>query len=67
MYLLCILCPGIALILMGKLGKGILCIFLQGTIIGWVPAPGWAMANYAEKKADRRTDRVVRAIRNENE
>ena len=41
--LLALLLPGLSMMLDGHLFRGILCAFLQATIIGWLPAAVWAV------------------------
>ena len=61
-YLIALLIPCIAFFTMGKVFQGILCIILQFTIIGWLPASIWAVVSVASYHADKRTDRVVNAM-----
>ncbi len=42
----------------------ILCLVLQITLIGWLPAAIWAVVSLNNARAERRTDRIVRAMRN---
>ena len=46
-YLIAILLPWIAFFTMGKIFQGILCLILQITIIGWLPATIWALVSAA--------------------
>ncbi len=62
-YLLAIFLPWLALMLCGKILQGILCLILQITLIGWIPAVIWAIVVLNKQDADRRTDKIVRAIR----
>lgn len=41
--LLALLLPGLSMLLAGHLFRGILCAFLQATIVGWLPAAVWAV------------------------
>ena len=43
-YVLAILLPGVALIVSGRIGLGILLLLLHATIIGWIPAAIIAVA-----------------------
>jgi hypothetical protein len=47
---------------MGRVFSGIICLILQITLIGWLPASFWAMMAVSGYHADKRTDRIVRAI-----
>lgn len=42
MILLAIILPWLSFILRGKIIQGILCLILQITLIGWLPAAIWA-------------------------
>ncbi len=61
-YLLALFLPWVVFLTMGKIGQGILCLILQITIIGWLPATLWAFVAIAGYHADKRTDRIVNAI-----
>jgi TM2 domain-containing membrane protein YozV len=61
-YLVAILIPWVSFFTMGKIGQGFLCLLLQLTIIGWLPAAVWALVSVAGYNADKRTDRIVNAM-----
>ena len=61
-YLIAILLPWVAFFTMGKIGQGFLCLLLQITIIGWLPAAIWACVSVAGYHADKRTDRIVNSM-----
>jgi TM2 domain-containing membrane protein YozV len=61
-YLLALLFPWITFFTMGKIGQGLLCLLLQLTIIGWLPAAIWALVSVGSYNADKRTDRIVNAM-----
>jgi uncharacterized membrane protein YqaE (UPF0057 family) len=65
-YLLAIFFPWAVFFTMGKIGQGILCLILQLTIIGWLPATIWAVVSIGGYHADKRTDRIVNAISQNN-
>jgi uncharacterized membrane protein YqaE (UPF0057 family) len=58
-YLLALLFPWAVFFTMGKIGQGILCLLLQLTIIGWLPATIWAFISIGGYHADQRTDRRI--------
>lgn len=62
-YLLALFLPWLSLILQGKIFSGILCLILQLTVLGWIPAAVWAILSINRMYADRRTDKIVRAIK----
>jgi len=62
-YVLAFFFPWLSLILQGKILSGIICLLLQITIIGWIPAFLWAYTSLDRMYADRRTKRVIREIK----
>ena len=63
MTLIALLLPWLSFMLRGKLITGILCLFLQCTIIGWIPAAIWAVLDLQNSRADRRASRIIREMR----
>jgi uncharacterized membrane protein YqaE (UPF0057 family) len=61
-YLLALFFPWAVFFTMGKVGQGIICLILQCTIVGWLPATIWAFVSIGGYHADKRTDRIVAAI-----
>lgn len=51
-YVIALLLPWLAFFTMGKVFQGVLCLLLQVTLIGWLPAVIWAF--YAIYKYDTR-------------
>ncbi len=64
MTLIAILLPWLSFILRGRIFTGILCLVLQLTLIGWIPAAIWAVISLNNARADKRTEKIVRAIKN---
>ncbi|WP_109699459.1 YqaE/Pmp3 family membrane protein [Chitinophaga deserti] len=64
MILIAILLPALSFLLRGMILHAILCLVLQITLIGWLPAAIWAVVSLNNARADRRADRIVRAMRN---
>ena len=62
MILVAILIPWLSFFLRGKLLSGILCLILQITLIGWIPAAIWAVISLNNSRADKRTKKIVNAI-----
>lgn len=62
MYLIAILIPPLAFLIIGKFISAIICILLQITIIGWVPAAIWAVMSVNNYYAEKRTEKVLRAL-----
>jgi TM2 domain-containing membrane protein YozV len=61
-YVLAFFFPWLSFFTIGKIGRGFLCLLLQLTIIGWLPAVIWAVVSVGGYNADKRTDRLVNAI-----
>lgn len=62
-YVLAFFLPWFSLMLQGKIGSGIICLILQITIIGWVPACIWAFTALNRMYADRRTTLIIKEIK----
>jgi uncharacterized membrane protein YqaE (UPF0057 family) len=62
-YVLAFFLPWLSLMLQGKILAGIVCLILQITIIGWLPAFIWAVYAINNMYADRRTDKIVSEMR----
>ena len=63
MTLIAIFFPFLSFFLRGKILTGIICLILQITLIGWVPAAIWAVISLQNSRADRRTDKIVKAMK----
>ncbi|WP_318846734.1 YqaE/Pmp3 family membrane protein [Chryseobacterium sp. JV558] len=61
--LLAILLPFLSFIVRGKVLTGIICLILQITLIGWLPAAIWAVLSLNNDRADQRNDRLIKAMR----
>ncbi|WP_228449431.1 YqaE/Pmp3 family membrane protein [Chryseobacterium sp. 2VB] len=61
--LLAILLPFLSFIVRGKVFTGIICLILQITLIGWLPAAIWAVLSLNNERADKRNDRLIKAMR----
>ena len=62
-YVLAFFLPWLSLMLQGKIGAGIVCLFLQITLIGWAPATIWAVVSLNRMYADRRTNAIITAMK----
>lgn len=62
MTLLAILLPWLSFMLRGRILTGILCLILQITLIGWLPAAIWAALSLQNSRADRRNQKVIREL-----
>lgn len=63
MTLIAIFFPWISFFLRGRILTGILCLILQITLIGWIPAAIWAVISLQNARADKRNDKLIRAMR----
>lgn len=66
MTLIAILLPWLSFLLRGRIITGIICLILQITLIGWIPAAIWAVISLQNAREDRRARRIERAIRESN-
>jgi uncharacterized membrane protein YqaE (UPF0057 family) len=64
MTLIAIFFPCISFILRGKILTALLCLILQLTLIGWLPAAIWAVISLQNSRADRRNEKLIKAMRN---
>jgi len=62
-YVIAFFLPWLSLFLQGKIFSGIICLILQITLIGWIPAFIWAVTALNRMYADRRTNRIIREMR----
>ena len=62
MLLIAVLVPWLSFFLRGKILSGILCLLLQITIIGWLPAALWAVASMVDGKNSSRIRRMERRM-----
>ena len=50
MILIAIIFPAFSFLIRGKLLTALLCLLLQVTLIGWIPAAIWAVVSYSNAK-----------------
>jgi len=62
MILIAIIFPTLSFFLRGKILTAILCLLLQITIIGWLPASIWAVLSLQNSRGDKRNRKLIRAI-----
>ncbi|REC79760.1 YqaE/Pmp3 family membrane protein [Chryseobacterium elymi] len=63
MMLLAILLPFLSFMVRGKILTGIICLILQITVIGWLPAAIWAALSLNNARADQRNEKLIRTIK----
>ncbi|MBV4360424.1 YqaE/Pmp3 family membrane protein [Pinibacter aurantiacus] len=64
MTLIAIFFPFLSFLLRGRILTGILCLILQITLIGWIPAAIWAVISLQNARADRRNHQLIKAMKN---
>lgn len=62
MLLIAILLPALSFLLRGKIFQAILCLVLQITLIGWLPAAVWAVISLQNARAEKRANRIIKAM-----
>lgn len=62
-YVIAFFFPWLSLMLQGKILSGFICLLLQITIIGWIPAFIWAVTALNRMYADRRTNKIIREMK----
>lgn len=63
MTLIAIFFPFLSFLMRGKLLTGIICLILQITLVGWIPAAVWAVLSLQNARADKRNDKLIKAIK----
>lgn len=63
MTLIAIFFPSLSFLLRGKLLTALLCLILQITLIGWIPAAIWAVLSLQNSRADRCNSKLIKAMR----
>jgi uncharacterized membrane protein YqaE (UPF0057 family) len=59
--LIAIFLPFLAFFTMGRPVSGVICLVLQFTLIGWLPAAIWAVYALGQYKTDRKIAAAVRS------
>ena len=62
MILIAILFPWLSFFLRGKIITGILCLFLQITLLGWLPASIWAVVSLNNERNEKRIKKLEQKI-----
>ncbi len=61
-YLIALFLPWLSFFTMGKMIQGIICLVLQLTLIGWLPATLWAFASISSYHTNKRFDSLERKL-----
>lgn len=64
MILIALLFPWLSFLLRGKIFAGLVCLVLQITLIGWLPATIWAIMSYNNARADKRNEQLIQSMHN---
>ena len=62
MILIAILLPWLSFFLRGKILLGFICLILQITVLGWIPAAFWAVASRMDGKNKTRINKMEKRI-----
>jgi type IV secretory pathway TrbD component len=62
MILIAVLIPWLSFFLRGKILSGLLCLFLQITLIGWLPVAIWAVVSRSNAVTEKRIRKMERRI-----
>jgi len=63
MTLIAIFFPCVSFLLRGKIFTAIICLILQITLIGWIPAAIWAVISMQNSRADKRNNKLIKSLR----
>ena len=63
MTLIAIFFPFVSFLLRGKIFTSIICLILQITLIGWIPAAIWAVISLQNSRADKRNKKLIKALK----
>ncbi|OSZ78284.1 YqaE/Pmp3 family membrane protein [Chitinophagaceae bacterium IBVUCB1] len=63
MILIAILLPWLSFLLRGRILRGIVCLLLQITLIGWLPAAIWAVLDLQNRRAEKRHREMLATIK----
>jgi uncharacterized membrane protein YqaE (UPF0057 family) len=67
MTLIAIFFPFLSFFLRGRILTSIICLILQITLIGWIPAAIWAVISLQNGRADKRTKKLINALKKNKE
>jgi len=54
----------VSFLLRGEILTALLCLILQLTLIGWLPAAIWAVISVQNSRADRGNEKLIKAMQN---
>lgn len=62
MFLIALALPPLAMFMVGKPVQALICLALQVTLIGWLPASLWALFVVNAAQADKRNERLLKSM-----
>ena len=60
MFLLAILLPPVAMLMVGRPMEAVICLILQLTVFGWLPAAIWACFMVNSHQSEKRLEKLVK-------
>jgi uncharacterized membrane protein YqaE (UPF0057 family) len=63
MTLIAFFFPFVSFFLRGRIVTSIICLILQITLIGWIPAAIWAVISLENSRAEKRNKKLIKAIK----
>lgn len=63
MTLIAIFFPFLSFFMRGRIITSIICLILQITLIGWIPAAIWAVISLQNARANKRNEKLIRALK----
>ena len=60
-FLLALILPVVAFFTIGRPIAGVICLLLQITMIGWLPAAIWAVYALSQYKTDKKIEKALNA------
>ena len=66
MTLIAIFFPFVSFFLRRRILTSIICLLLQITLIGWIPAAIWALISLQNSRADKRNKELIKAMKSKS-
>lgn len=59
-FLICLILPWLGFFTINRPISGIICLILQITVIGWLPASIWAIYSLGQYKTDKKIEKMMK-------
>ncbi len=59
-FIIALLLPWLAFFTMGKMIQGVVCLILQLTVVGWLPAAIWAVYTLSQFNTDKKINQALK-------